>query len=413
MDVQTNIKQISKLKDILLRIHHGEPNETIQEDLEQHIDLMDPVEILPIVYELKNGDDGITTRDVKRFLNILTDIPEYSFDTVDSGSDRPAHPLQILEAENEALQSLLSRLHNIFSSWEENEKGKATDLENLKEQINRLGQFYNHYNRKEKIIFPILERYGHYTLPRIMWADDDRIRNFYKGTKTMVGKLPELAFRYVKKSYDILESKMKEMIADEEMFLIPILAATFNEDDWLAVAEESEAFGYTLVEPETGWVPERKTFGHTPSASDLTSQHVPLGGGYLTIHEANHILNNLPIEITFVDKNGIFKYFNTIAEASDMMFIRTPSSIGRNVANCHPPKSMKKVMRLIRDLKTKRRESETMWFKKKDKYIHITYKGIFDENDEFLGILEYVQDIQPFFELPREVKKEVSVIDEP
>nr|WP_244535141.1 PAS domain-containing protein [Gracilibacillus kekensis] len=37
------------------------------------------------------------------------------------------------------------------------------------------------------------------------------------------------------------------------------------------------------------------------------------------------------------------------------MFIRTPSSIGRHVANCHPPKSLKKVMKVICDLKSKKR----------------------------------------------------------
>ncbi|MCF3943701.1 PAS domain-containing protein [Oceanobacillus alkalisoli] len=127
--------------------------------------------------------------------------------------------------------------------------------------------------------------------------------------------------------------------------------------------------------------------------------------------EADIILNNLPLEITFVDKNDIFKYFNEKVEAADMMFVRTPSSIGRNVANCHPPKSLKKVMQLIRDLKTKKRTSETMWFKKEGNVIHITYKGVFDENGEYVGILEYVQDIQPFLDLPREVKKEVSKLE--
>ena len=112
------------------------------------------------------------------------------------------------------------------------------------------------------------------------------------------------------------------------------------------------------------------------------------------------------MEITFVDKNGLFKYFN-IVESSEMMFIRTPLSIGRNVANCHPPKSLKKVMYVIRALKNKVKESETMWFKTKDKYTQF-YKAVFDEDDEFMGILEYVQDIQGFFELPSTMKRNVS-----
>src|SRR5690625_5517132 len=81
----------------------------------------------------------------------------------------------------------------------------------------------------------------------------------------------------------------------------------------------------------------------------------------------------------------MFKYFNKMVEASEMMFIRTPSSIGRNVGNCHPPKSMRKVATLIRDLQIKRREYECMWFKKDGKYVHITYKGLFSKEGKFLG----------------------------
>src|SRR5690625_5147299 len=134
-------------------------------------------------------------------------------------------------------------------------------------------------------------------------------------------------------------------------------------------------------------------------------------GVFLTVKVADHIFNNLPLEITFVYKTGFFKYFNDRVKSSEMMFVRTPSSIGRNVANCHPPKSFKKVRSLIHDLNSRRRASETMWFKKKDKYVHITYKGVFDADCEYLGILEYVQDIQPFLDLPREVKKELSKLE--
>ncbi|WP_430541103.1 PAS domain-containing protein [Sporosarcina thermotolerans] len=55
------------------------------------------------------------------------------------------------------------------------------------------------------------------------------------------------------------------------------------------------------------------------------------------------------------------------------------------MANCHPPKSLRKVMTVIRDLKTGIRTSESMWFKKKDQYIHLTYKAIFNKEGEFLG----------------------------
>lgn len=206
--------------------------------------------------------------------------------------------------------------------------------------------------------------------------------------------------------YTAFEREFKEMIFQEETIIVPILQTIFSESDWLAVANESDAFGYAIIEaPEEKCVPTfEESRNDTPHAENL----VMGGGGHLTTEEAQLILNNLPLEITFVDKNDLFKYFNDITDASEMMLVRTPSSIGRNVANCHPPKSLMKVMTIIRDLKTGRRTSESMWFKMKGKYIHITYKSLFNDEGEFLGILEYVQDIQPFFELPSEVKMGLS-----
>ena len=42
-----------------------------------------------------------------------------------------------------------------------------------------------------------------------------------------------------------------------------------------------------------------------------------------------------------------------------------------------------------------------MWFKseKLGKFVHVTYAAVRDENGEFQGVLEYVQEIQDFFEL--------------
>lgn len=420
---QFNPKLINLLKDILLRLHHGEPSESVHEDFYQHFKQVSAVEILLIVQDLMSDNHGITAEDVKKLFRIYSRLYGHSMDEWHvPESHHPDHPIQILKEENKTFQVILKRINNYMTLLEKDQQHLQEDtIEKLMEQMSLLGQFYNHYNRKEKLFFPILERYRHYTPGRIMWADDDRIRNLYKGTKKMIEKLPDILFKYVQKSYDAFESKFKKMIFQEESILLPIAMATFNKDDWLAVAEESDAFGYCFASTEEKRVHNRASFAvdayenkemDTAADVDASSEHLKFGGGYLMTKEANHIFNHLPMEITFVAKNGIFKYFNEKVKSSEMMFVRTPSSIGRNVAYCHPPKSFRKVMGLIRDLKTKRRSSESMWFKKHDQFIHITYKGVFDEEGECLGILEYVQDIQPFFDLPTKVKKEISKLDE-
>ncbi|MBU5468324.1 PAS domain-containing protein [Virgibacillus sp. MSJ-26] len=142
----------------------------------------------------------------------------------------------------------------------------------------------------------------------------------------------------------------------------------------------------------------------TDIKDQMYTKQLRFGEGYLTAHEANHLLNNLPLEISFIDKNDIFKYFNEELEPSEMMFVRTSDMIGDDVGRSHPSKSHGKVMPLVRDLKSGKRHIESMWFKKKDQYVYVSFKAIFDENGEYLGIMEYVQDIQPFFELPTEMK---------
>lgn len=45
--------------------------------------------------------------------------------------------------------------------------------------------------------------------------------------------------------------------------------------------------------------------------------------------------NHLPMEITFVNKDNLFQYYNDFAPTEEMIFKRTPSQVGRQVELCH------------------------------------------------------------------------------
>ncbi|QUW23113.1 DUF438 domain-containing protein [Sporosarcina sp. Marseille-Q4063] len=399
LNMQFDIKRINLLKEILLHLRHEGSLESIKSDVNQ-LKSISVVNLLLMQLELINGDHGITIEDVKRFSSIESDL------SGNSTIYHPSHPVQIFKEENAAFQVVMNQINQIMESLEE-DQNQTHQNDKLKQFIFQLEEFHNHYNRKEKIFFPIMERYGHYAPTRTVWRADIRIRARYQALKRQIDPRYDSDITRIRKRYDTFENEFKEMIYQEEAIILPILQSIFSEDDWLAIANESEAFGYAIIEaPGEPWLPKRKNVDENKEIADSpTTQNIVLGGGgYLTTEEAELILNNLPLEITFVDKNDMFKYFNEITEASEMMLVRTPISIGRNVANCHPPKSLMKVMTLMRDLKTGKRTSESMWFKRKNQYIHLTYKAIFNDKGEFLGVLEYVQDIQPFFELPSEVK---------
>ena len=116
------------------------------------------------------------------------------------------------------------------------------------------------------------------------------------------------------------------------------------------------------------------------------------------------------MEITFVNKDDIFQYYNDSVPADEMIFKRTPSQIGRNVELCHPPKFLDKVRRIFKALREGERDKFEMWFKSESrgKFVHVTYAAVRDESGEFQGVLEYVQDIQPFRDIDRDFYRDLD-----
>lgn len=117
-----------------------------------------------------------------------------------------------------------------------------------------------------------------------------------------------------------------------------------------------------------------------------------LGTGSLGLKELKIIMDMLPLELTFIDKDNIVQYFNNVP--GEKLFVRTPSSIGRDVLYAHPPKSKMVVTQLIEDLKNGKKDKQDAWYQKKDgTLVYITFAAVRDEDGEFVGIVEYVQDI--------------------
>ena len=379
-------------------------------------------------------------------------------------SQQEGHPVWIFKQENLALQAGLHRIQRLLDALESAEsQGQELDpglLRGLTRQYQLLDQFQRHYRRKEELFFPIMDSYGHDAPPKVMWGVDDQIRDLFglakEALKELVDHAGDASVAQVLATYQAFVQEFKDMIFKEEAILIPLLLSLFSEDDWLAIAKDSPEFDYAIIQPDKEWVPSRVKFGEqgengelagagrgaeaqnegpagasaesptksvASSVSDSASTSasgsastsatgpttspapkpeadLPFGGGYLSLKEANLILNHLPFEITFIDKNDLFKYFNTSIAIENKLFPRVPSAIGRHVKMCHPPRSLDMVMTLIDDLKHKRRTSESMWFHRSDgRFAYVTYIGVFDDQDQYMGVLEYVHDIAPLLDL--------------
>ena len=420
MSSETNMEnnRIQILKEILLDLHHGASPENVQERFNQHFKGVSALEISMMEHELMASEDGVTFEDVMSLCNVHANLFKGAIADIEvSDADQEGHPVYVFKQENLALRSAILRIRRIIEniSKPENEPFKSDLLNGLKHQMTLLGQFHNHYTRKEKLFFPIMERYGHDSPPKVMWGVDDDIRKLFRDAES---KLQELSnsdadIEEFSKAFETFSEEFEAMIFKEEAILLMILLETFTQDDWLSIAEESDAYGYAIIKKQSRTRTEENTentrlidtpegqftitFTSKPKNKSVANRETtqPFGNGYLSVEQANLILNHLPLEITFVNKDDVFQYYNDNVPADEMVFKRTPSQIGRNVELRHPPKVLDKVKKTFNLLRSGERDQVPMWFKSErlGKFVYVTYAAVRDDQGDFQGVLEYVQDI--------------------
>ncbi|MEM2994539.1 MAG: PAS domain-containing protein [Candidatus Bathyarchaeia archaeon] len=112
--------------------------------------------------------------------------------------------------------------------------------------------------------------------------------------------------------------------------------------------------------------------------------------GGLSKEELEAVLNTIPVDITFVDKDDAVKYFN---KAEKRIFVRTKAVIGRKVQLCHPQKSIHIVNKILEAFKTGKRDVAEFWIQKDNRLIHIRYFAVRDKSGKYLGTMEVTQDV--------------------
>jgi DUF438 domain-containing protein len=120
-----------------------------------------------------------------------------------------------------------------------------------------------------------------------------------------------------------------------------------------------------------------------------------------------YILDNIPMDITFVDKNDQVRYFN-MPLGKQHTFPRTELDLDRKVQNCHPPKSVHIVQKILEDFRNKKRKSADFWINFQDKLLYIRYFPVYDKNGDYYGVIEAVQDIKNI----QNIKGEKRLLDE-
>jgi DUF438 domain-containing protein len=246
-----------------------------------------------------------------------------------------------------------------------------------------------------------MEKYGITTPPKVMWGVDDEIREAVKKVIALLKSNPADKAKVYELADEAL-TKVSDMIFKEESILFPLVLETLTEDEWYHIYNESKDFGYTLVKPKAKWKPvrvdvEEKALesGEEPS----NDGYIEFDAGIMTPEEVNAVLNTLPLDMTFVDKDGHVKYFSM---GKERIFSRPKTVLGREVQNCHPPASVHVVEKIVEDLKSGKKDHEDFWIRMGPRYVFIRYFAVRNAKGEYLGVLEVTQDIKPIQEITGE-----------
>lgn len=143
-------------------------------------------------------------------------------------------------------------------------------------------------------------------------------------------------------------------------------------DDWLEQASEK-------VKPAEG------------------GDYVKLNRGLLTVDQLNAFLDSMPMELTYVDSNNQFLYYNYTKEAPDMLASRVPGQVGNPIAKCHPERVHKNVAGLIQQLRAGNQDVVRVHIPKHypEKYIVHNYQAMHDADGNYMGVNEYILDFKP------------------
>lgn len=429
MNHSTTVERQKRIVEILTLLHEGGAFEEAKRIFNEEFEGVDVTEITGAEKALIQG--GLNPSEIQKLCNVHAAVFKGSIKDIHKSSleeNTPGHPIHTLKLENQVIQSLLNdEIRWVFKKIEKGDRSLQTRLLSA---VQDLYQIDKHYARKETLIFSFMEKYGITAPPKVMWGVDDAVRDMIKEVIDYL-KTDKVALNPLREMLDDLLVEIEEMIFKEEAIMIPMCLDVFSLADWEQIEEDSSEIGYAFIAIPLKWKASEEAkkleIEREParqlaieSAKSMTEAiaeetenafskpkrvkrqyewekekgdgHVVFPTGIMQLNELVALFNVLPVDLSFVDKEDIVRFYS----GGERIFPRAKSVIGRRVIDCHPPKSMGAVEKILEDFKAGIRDHADFWIDLHhvNKKVYIRYFAMRDEiNGEYLGCLEVSQEI--------------------
>ncbi len=380
-----------KLKELILKLHDGQSADEVRKELIESLKNIPYGEVVEVEQELIQ--EGLPESEVLKLCDIHGSVLEGNVDLSGAKDIPDGHPVDVFKKENTELKKVAEKARGLLQALGQLGKNEFEKyVFALQGLFNELMDVDKHYQRKEYLVFPYLEKNEITGPPKVMWGKHDEIREQLKGCIEIL-KSEELSAADLEDALELVFypaiQGLVDMVQKEEEILFPMAMDLLTVEDWYNIHKQTLEFGFTLYDPQIEWKPEGM-------AEDITETnvsgdgHIQLPSGSFTAKEIMAILNTIPADMTFVDKDDKVKYFT---QGKERIFARSRSIINRDVRLCHPPGSTHIVEKIVEDFKSGKASHAPFWIQMKGKFIKIEYFALRDENGEYLGTLEYSQDL--------------------
>lgn len=386
------------MKEIILQLHQGLSPQGAKERFEKEVGEITSTEIADIEQSLIN--EGLSPEEIKKFCNVHVLLFQSALEKVAVKETSPSHPVYLFKLENREIERLLDAIKSLM------EKRTSYEVPHLKEELltllMQLDQVDIHYERKEQILFPYLEKQGFMGPSKVMWGKDNEIREMLREAKNRLEAVKSISDWevYQNQILNPLIEEVSGMIFKEENILFPTSIEKLSISDWVDILKESDQIGYVFIQKPAETESLMKELKFALEEEPIVQEDsISLPTGALSLKELIPLLNTLPVDLTFVDAEDKVKYFS---EGKDRIFHRTRSVIGRKVQNCHPPQSVEVVEKILTSFKEGKRDFADFWLNYRDRYVYIRYLAVRNKEGQYLGTLEVSQDITKIHKLEGE-----------
>lgn len=383
-----------RLKELILKLHEGESAATVRAELVATLKHIPYGEVVEVEQELIQ--EGLPEQEVLKLCDVHGEVLEGHIDLSAAQEIPDGHPVDVFIQENKELLAVCVQATEWLNRLDEVADASFDEYRiQLLAYFNMLMDVDKHYQRKEYLVFPYLEKNEITGPPKVMWGKHDEIRGQLKGCIDLL-RMPELTKADLSDALDLLFlpvlKALTDMVQKEEEILFPMCMDVLTTEDWWNIHKQTLEIGFTLYDPQEEWIPEGIELDDDAGSAGslMTDGTIQLPSGSFSAKEIMTILNTISADMTFVDKNDKVKYFT---QGKHRIFTRSRSIINRDVRLCHPPGSVHIIEKILEDFKSGKASHAPFWIQMKGKFIHIEYHALRDEKGEYLGTLEVSQDL--------------------